>query len=361
MPDYRLALLERDRTVVESDVLGRVGIPAGEADLTHTRVLNTPPTVEFTIPADDPFVTEANFEGLFHEIELYRTPEDGPETLVAAGPIVMGEYTSKVAVRFTAKGHAWILGRREVDDDLVYNSEDELDIAWGLIAFTQAKTDGNIGITRSSATPAGTNRSITYCADARPVILDEIASLGATIDGFDWEVGPDRVFRTWSPQRGTETDIVLDAATNVVGLEGFARDWSAISNEVTGVKGGGNCETPVFETTLDASSRARYGLYQSNVAESKVSASHLLAIAEDALRIATGPRIQPVVVLDSSIADLVDMPDLSEYNLGDEVTYNASLGWASAGDLFRIVGITALAKFNGRERISLTLDSVLLP
>lgn len=352
MPQYRLALAERDGTVIEDNVLERTGFPEGDAGIRYTRTLNDPGSIEFTLPIDDPFVTPATFEGLSHEVRLYRD-----EALVAAGPLLMGEFTSKVAVRFTAKGFGWWLSRREVDDDLVYNSVDQLQIAWNLIAFTQAKTDGNIGITRGSATPSGVTRSISYCLDQRPNILDEVGKLGATDDGFDFEVGPDKVFRTWHPLRGSTTSIVLDTMTNVVGLADFARDYSEISNEVTGIKGGGNCETPVTELALDTVSRGAYGLLQSNVSNSDVTAAHLAAIAADELRISSTPRIQPTVVLDASIADVVDMPDLADYDLGDEVMLQSTLGWASMNATFRIVEISVLSRPNGLERISIKLDS----
>lgn len=357
MVAWRLALASLGTSglgsVIEDDVLTRTGVPQGESSLGLTWTLNAAGSLEFTLPIDDPFVTRDNFAVGAREFHVYRD-----EVLVWGGRLWRAEVTNVVAVRFGALGFFSSLNRREVDDDLLYNNVDQLDIAWNLIDFTQAKTDGDLGITREDATPSGVDRSVAYCLDTRDVIADAIGDLSEAEDGFDFDVGPDKVWRTWSPLRGTDTGIMLDTRTNVMSMDGLAFDATDLSNEVTAISSSGSCETPVTEMALDTTSRGIFGLLQSNLTDD-VPPAHLQAKADEALRISREPRLQPTVTMDQAVADLVDVPDLSTYAVGDLVHLTSTRGFATFDDDLRILEISVLARPGGLERVTLRLDSVL--
>lgn len=365
MPVYRMALAELQTaapgngTTIEDDVTTRCGYPDREIPIEFTRSLNAADALSFTLPADDPFVTQANFAPGAREIHLYRDEVLMPGT----GRLWRGDQTSLKSARFEVRGWWSVLEHREVSEDLVYNNVDELQIAWNLIAFTQARTGGDLGITRGSATPAGVNRWVAYCLDQRDEIASAIADLAAAENGFDFEIGPDKVWRTWSPLRGSDTGINLNGATNITNTFSLSIDASGVANEVTGIKGGGNCETPVVELALDATSRGIYGLLQSNIAEDRISAVHLQAMAEDVLRISKDPRFQATVTLDPAMESIarpdIVVPDLSTYDLGDTLHLSTDIGFGSVDRDFRIVGISVRAGSVNREVITLKLDSVL--
>lgn len=355
-PYYKLSLAQLGTSglgaVIEDDVLDRTGVPEGAAELHFTRVLNAAGALEFTLPIDDAFVTQDNFAPGARELHLYR---DGD--LIWGGRLWRAEVTGWISVRFGAEGFYSTLAHREVGEDLTYNNVDELDIAWDLIDYTQTLPGGNLGISRESATPAGVDRSIAYCLDSRDVISDAIETLAASEDGFDFEVGADKVWRTYHPLRGTTPGITLSTEIDgqVIDVQGLSIDASEISNEVTGIKGGGSCETPIAEYAIDTDSRDAYGLMQSNIAEDKVTPTHLQAMAEDALRIAKDPRRQVQAVLDAAMPG---NPDLSTYDLGDQVTLVMSRGFATFDREFRIIQIDVVATPNERERVTVTLDGV---
>lgn len=359
MPDspyYALALAELGTTglgtVIEADVLDRTGVPSGDASLRYVRTLNGAGSCEFTLPLDDPFVTMTNFAEGEREIHLYR---DG--VLVWGGRLWQWEITSVTSVRFMAQGFFSTLSRREVVDDLLFVNDDQLDIAWGLIDYTQDRTGGALGITRDSLLASGVNRSKSYCLGEGVRIADAIGDLAATLDGFDYEVGADKAWRTWHTLRGTDLSatIVFDTNTNVIDMT-FDGDATQVANSVLALADGGSCETPTYEFDVDTGSRGTYGLLEDSVTSDDFQADHLFAQAQERLRIGKASRRQPTITVDAAMPDT---PDLSDYDLGDQVNFQCSRGFATFDQDFRIIEIDAVARPGSLERVRLTLDGVI--
>lgn len=84
---------------------------------------------------------------------------------------------------------------------------DQETIAWGLIERSQSRTGGNWGITRASSA-TGVLRNRTY--EAGSVVGDLIENLSKVEDGFEWSIDPDLAFQLYYPQRGGETDFLLE-------------------------------------------------------------------------------------------------------------------------------------------------------
>jgi hypothetical protein len=86
---------------------------------------------------------------------------------------------------------------------------DQGDIAWQLIADSNAQP-GNTGfVTRGSYPSTGVTRTLTFTTYAK--IADLINSQLANVDnGFDWEIDGDLKFNVFYPERGNVTAMVLD-------------------------------------------------------------------------------------------------------------------------------------------------------
>jgi hypothetical protein len=119
------------------------------------------------------------------------------------------------ATSVTCLDYRAVLARRELYSDatLTYTGVDQAEIAWALIAYTQGKPGGNLGISKgwTGTTPTGQLRDRTY--EAGDSIGQRIQELSEVIGGFDWDVSPVSAsalrLDIWSPERGSDRGVVL--------------------------------------------------------------------------------------------------------------------------------------------------------
>jgi len=105
-------------------------------------------------------------------------------------------------INFTAHDYRALLDRRILveGDPYRFTQVDQSAIAWQLIAHSQSKVGGNLGITRGLGATTGRLRDRAY--EFGKPIGEIIQELGEVIDGFDWEITPELVFNVYYPQRG---------------------------------------------------------------------------------------------------------------------------------------------------------------
>lgn len=116
----------------------------------------------------------------------------------------------------TCLDYTEVLNRRILWDGatLTFESEDQAEIAWALIEYTQSLDGGQLGIAKgwTGTTPTGVTRDRTY--ELGDSIGERIQELSEVIDGFDWDVLPTSAsalaLRVWYPQRGTDRGVVLE-------------------------------------------------------------------------------------------------------------------------------------------------------
>jgi hypothetical protein len=111
---------------------------------------------------------------------------------------------------FTAIDYRGLLDRRYImeGDRTIYTEWEQEAMVWELISVTQAKTNGNLGITRSNILGSGISRDFAFEMGAK--IGDEIQKLGDAVNGFDWEIDADLVLRIYFPLRGRVGDYYMD-------------------------------------------------------------------------------------------------------------------------------------------------------
>lgn len=353
MPTYRLQLATRSTsgmgTPILEDVLTTTGLPDGDAGIQWTKILNAPGAIEFSLPLDHPAVTPSNFAVGNREIHLFRD-----DALVAAGNL-MGADVNGWAVRFTAQGFYGRLRRRIVVSDLLFSNADQLDIAWGLIAHTQAQTNGGLGITRGSASSSGIARTAVYCIENDVSVSSAIEELASADDGFDFEVTPEKVWRTWTPRRAEATGIVLSAATDITDFS-YSLDAEDLVTEARSViDADDDCNLPVVLTATGGA--ATYGLLHTSVdTGDNIDPAFIQAKVDEEYRINAAPRFNADAVLDSAISAYgVDALDI-----GDTLSIQAVRGaFVSISRTVRVAELSVKVPSSGREIITLGLDGAL--
>ena len=149
--------------------------------------------------------------------------------------------------------YRWRLGTRRILDTLVFDQTDQEAVGWGIIDHLQAQTGGDLGITRNPGRQLSKLRDKTYDpGDQAQQRLDE---LGRIIDGHEWEIGPDLVFRTWPAGRGRAGVTVLIWGGNVDQVARQA-DVGTFANAVR-VTGDAETTVPVVATVDDLATTPR--------------------------------------------------------------------------------------------------------
>jgi hypothetical protein len=154
---------------------------------------------------------------LIHDLIVYRDGEKLFRGRINYSQDSIGP--ERHTTQFSAVDYRGMLHRRILWEPRLYGapvpeaSVDQTDIAWDLINYTQALPNGDLGITRGSSTPTGRTRDREY--EAGQVIGSLLDNLSDVIDGFDYEVSPEKVFNLYYPERGTEKNFPLILGGNI--------------------------------------------------------------------------------------------------------------------------------------------------
>jgi hypothetical protein len=119
-----------------------------------------------------------------------------------------------------------------------YQQVGQFDIGWDLIAMTQAKLDGNLGISRATdpagAWPSGRLRDRTF-AEVSQTIADLVSDAGRATDGFEWWVDADRRWHAQTPMRWrdqtSELALVYGATIDAASRSGSGAYFSSATVE----------------------------------------------------------------------------------------------------------------------------------
>lgn len=219
--------------------------------------LNAPGSFECVVSGKSSQATRANIKPGAQEVVVYR---DG--TAVWGGYLWSVNVNSVNAKHFnlTLRGEGWFsrLSRRYVLSDLHYRDVNQETIAWNLINHTQTQTGGALGFTQGAHSGSSTTRERHYCAWERDNIGGAITELANQDDGFDIEITPTKVVKTYSPKKTAASGITID------GGDAFPFDYeydaSDMANYVTGL-GNDDCN-PVVYDLVNSAKRTEFGLLQ---------------------------------------------------------------------------------------------------
>jgi hypothetical protein len=322
-------------------------IPA--KNLQFTYALNNPGGINFTIPWNDPKCTRSLMSVGQRELIVNRDGED-----VWGGYLWNASVSSNDDhVRFAGEGWFSRILLREIHDKLTFIDEDQLDIVWDLIAYTQARVvggvSGNLGITRfNPAESSAVLRTRRFQAYERPNIGEEIQALTEVIDGFDFEITPAKEWKTYFPHKGTDIDLVFDLDTSVDNLS-FDEDATNLVSQISAL-GGGEAENRCIATVASSSALAAFGLLEDSISFTDIKHFNTLAGKADAeLQIRKIPRWQPQVTLNNSL--------WGQYSVGDRPRVRGKLGnYIDFDERFRIGVINVQVNDEGREVVQVMFD-----
>lgn len=249
-----------------------LGPAAGGREWSLTEARDRKLTVKLGAPADasctldgrDPLA--ARVEELATDLHVLRRPApDRPTQTLYRGRVgATGDALDPDThtVTLTSLSYRALLARRILysDSQLTWTGVDQAAIAWGLIAQTQARPGGQLGITRGVGQATGVLRERTH--EAGDAIGEAVAALSEDDPGFDWDITPVDAHALhldiWSPQRGTDRGVILEhggLATSVNRDVNPGDYANALRGTGAAPEGGGTDPTPVELAAADIATR----------------------------------------------------------------------------------------------------------
>jgi hypothetical protein len=213
----------------------------------------------WTMDGDDP--SAVFVEELLTDLLVYRD-----RTLMFRGRIGtssddIDEEADSHQCQFAAVDYRQFLtDLRFTNTALSYTADSKDQIAWALIAHTQALSGGNLGITNHAEFMPGLHDR-DY--DQYKSIGEAITQLGQTTNGFEWEVDAHRRFQLWAGQRGVTRDFVAHVGPKISKL-GRAVNPADYRNVILG-RGDPDTTTPYEAAVADIATRPEGRMEQVHV------------------------------------------------------------------------------------------------
>jgi hypothetical protein len=164
----------------------------------------------------------------------------GPDLVFRGRVVAADDSLDSVSHRTTVRAvdYRGVLARRVLleGDQLSFTARPQAEIVWTIVNTMQARPGGNLGITRG-VIPQSQPRDRIF--DVGAGIGDTINSLAEVINGFDWQVDPQRRLNIFYPRRGGDLGITLDYGASVTtvdrtsGSADFANVVRVIGSEAT--------------------------------------------------------------------------------------------------------------------------------
>jgi hypothetical protein len=294
----------------------------------------------FTLTPDDIIATA------FRYFELYRE-----SSLIFSGVLVNRQISGKgsQATKYNFTFCDWFnaLERRITgnDSDWWYSDDDSADIAWDLIVQTQAKTNGNLGITRGLH-PSTIHRDRTYRFDK---IRDSLVKMSnkELYNGYDCEITPEKIFNIYYPKGSVKADLVLDDA-NIISWSSSRNLSGNLANSIT-VLGAGQEDSILNELRENATAQASWNLQEQTLSAKDVTTASIL---QDKGDLELLKNALPKDVISLSINDT--KPDVESYNLGDTLPVKIKI--INFEENLRILKRGWQIKASGQAQINLTFD-----
>lgn len=330
-------------------IAGLDGIPIEEVphnNLQYGYTLNDPGSLAWVMPIRHEKCTKALLDPGKREVHLYRNG-----VRVWGGYLDDADSADNENMRFAAHGFASRTQRWAIDTTKSYTNQDQIDIAWDLISWYQAKTNGSIGVTRGTAPSSGFVRTMKWLSYERVFIKSAIEEMALDDDGFDWEIDQFKKFNTFYKNRGTtRSDIIFEFGKNVTGLS-VSIDATQMANNWTGL-GSGEGASMCIAIATDGTAQATYGRLDGVVSLQELrSFGPLQRRTDGMLRQYKNPRWQPQLSL-----QLGTDAAYGTFGLGDSCRTIADYGYMTFDQSFRIIAMEFQISNEGREQCSVYLD-----
>lgn len=316
VPVYRVVIAEINGAALEE-------VPA--KNLAYSFALNNPGGCDFVLPLEHAKSVRSLLEPGQREIHIYRNEER-----IWGGYLwAVGISSTQPEIRIAGEGYLSRLDRRLIADELIYEDEDQFDIAWDLINYTQSEADGALGFTRFSTTPSGVLRTRKFRSWERHNILDALQDLTEVYNGFDIEITPNKEFKHHYPYKGNDDGVVFELGKNI-GSIAYDVDATRTVSELHGMGAGGDRNRCIAVVT-HTETQTDFGLLQSTEDFSNVRRyDTLVDRTTEALRVRKGVRVLPQITV------VTEDPAFGSFSVGDIVRVRAFKGYIDLDRQYRI-------------------------
>lgn len=331
------------RTPASSGVptLAELGPLAGSIE--YTDVLNGAPEGKFTVSVnslqDDMKARLRDLATYPMEVWLYRD-----NVRVFAGPIVGGEIGNDT-LSLTCRGLEYYTAYMLVTTTKDWTDADQYVIAADIIDDWQAQTYGHYGIDTSGVGTSGTLRSIVIPGAEEPRIVYEVLNgLSGTDNGFDWWIDPIDGDLMLAAARGTDLsgNVFLERGVRSPKVR-FTVAPGVIASEAYATSTGS--EAPATTSKSNTTMRQTFGR------------SGVTLTVDDDPDAATLADAAQGYLDDRSTVFFVPGPELipvngagvSDFNVGDSVTYTFDAGLGQQTGTYRIRKRKVTVSDSGQE------------
>jgi hypothetical protein len=299
---------------------------------------NGPTGIRWESPLYHELITPSTISPGLHEVAVLRNG-----VVVRSGPIWdITSSTDSRSLNCSAQTLEDYLDKRLVRD-ASYVTTDQVNIAWDLIADSQALTSGSLGIV-SGTLATGITRSIDYKTYDNKYILEAIQDFSELEDGFDFWIDPaTRAFNAIYPRPQTNRNLHLVYPQHI---SSYAITYYGkyLSNRVV-VQG----PDPAYVVATDTTSLATYGLREyadalkdaATINDHTAYAGHVRDMRKDV-------KAYPTLVLRGQFLNIFDT---SVIQYGDMFKVTIADGYTQVDDLFRYKGAQVTVNKNGDETI----------
>lgn len=319
-----------------------IGEIANWFTLSYSRKLNDYGQAVITFSGDDPLVIPL-LAMRRYQVKIYRD-----NSLVWAGEQVSRRgqlaVNSENRITLTCNEYLEQLAFRFTNSYRRFDAVDAGDVAWTLIDESQNLTYGDYGITEGTI-EVTKDRDRTY---ENKNVLQAIKQLSEVIDGFDFELTPEKVFNVYD-QKGIDrtATTVFEYGTNIQSMnieESFANPIN--SAIVVG-------EDNRVERT-NATSAGIYALRQTLINAMGVTDDATLNDKGDAI---VGKYRSPLLSISFSQVENT-RPFFGALSLGDIVKIRVSRSIYTINNNFRIYGTDVKIGRDNQEKISYTVGLI---
>lgn len=326
------------------------------------RVLNGPGQTTLTVTPD----VAGQLAIVDAEIQVWSVGEGATSPLFVGVPWTASRGKGASTVDVALFGIESYLSRRLISDTLEYEDEDQLDLGWALVAWTQTQPGGDLNIDAAAYAASGVTRSRRYPLDSLISVEEALAELTELSDGFDWSIeydGADR--REWTPyypRRGVEygSEWALEDARgrrNVVAF-GYAVDGTQMTRrhwELAEGDGPRRLRGHYIDPTTQAGNRLL--LESSRLIETHGKASETEAGIEFVLDGRAQRQVEKRRLSSMTLDLTVTGPRELVLNVrpGDTMPVDVSDGWQTADGTYRVLTVALNA---AAETVDLTMEAV---
>lgn len=301
---------------------------------------NGPSGIRWNTPLYHEKTTQANISAGIHEVWVYRNG-----VVVAAGPIWdISVSTDSKALNCGAQSLEDYLDVRLIQD-ADYNVIDQVNIAWGLIQDSQARTGGNLNIS-SGVLLGGVTKSISYKTYDGKYILEAIQDFAEADDGFDFWISPsNRAFNAIYPRPAIDRNLHLSYPQHIssyaMNIQGkYTRNRIVIQGP-----------DPSYAVGINTTGRTTYGLREyTDSLKDAATVNELDAFTDHTVAMRSAVSAYPTLVLRGQYPNIFD-PFTITY--GDKVKITIKDGYIDVDQQYRYKGAQVTVNHSGDETVVL--------